>query len=416
MTKVAEVFDSLTNILTFLFFAYNFQQKNPKNFKFSIPLRTITVILLSIADCSTKKLLELSSYFTGVKIAIRASYLILQFNICLKLDKLVTWNWSSLFWPFWILSAVYFGAVVLSFMGLLTKVLPVLCSCQTKVKQEAAVYLWICSNVGGLAVFSIVVFFGVESSLEISKISPILVNACKIASIISTFLLLYGAIIRKILIDFFMGIKESEIEENRGEQRARFGRPRGRPRERSERDVFRQRKKTLMEKSRQLEIPKYLLQMGGAFFQKASPQEVFFKEMEKKKERIKQMEKMKSLKTFRNRGKKGHKFVKRIKKDKDGEVVGSSKNLLEVEGEGNGRTKAELSKEVIMPAKKAGVLKKKRIKNGKKNANKKNGSGTKNLKKSSSKKKSKGKNSIFSKESSIKPSNISADMRSVQSE
>lgn len=95
------------------------------SFKAVIPIRHIgcpLVILIIPLVCEVLLRLTWRQFdrleCQGFMIVTKATYFLVKFfsvlNVCLKLDKTVSWNWNTVFWPIW-LSVIVIALATLAF-------------------------------------------------------------------------------------------------------------------------------------------------------------------------------------------------------------------------------------------------------------------------------------------------------------
>ena len=308
-TYNCEISERITLALA-LFMFFLCETLGLKLYTLTIIPRGFSFLLVIIQQCLEKQYAEVDSYYRGIKVAIKLSYLIIQLNISLKLDEFVDWEWESIFWPFWILSALYFGAVLLSAITVVWKLCPII-FCLDKTPGRSLAVIWLCFNMIGISLYSVIFFFLLEYSLSQGKLMPALTVLCLVAAIGGLVLLLATIPMKNNILDMFLWIRQNYLEESREAEssssessdngsgsRRREGRQR-REMSEDERRRIEQREKqaNLIERSRRLGIPKYLVKLGQSFFGRATPKEIFFGRMELSKKKLdKAKKKMKSLK------------------------------------------------------------------------------------------------------------------------
>lgn len=280
--------------------------KKQRGFLFSVIPRTITFILVVIKNFLEKKYTEAENYYRGVRITLSASYLLIHFNVVMKVDKRVEWDWPTVFWPFWILSALYFGAIFMSSIALVWKLCTIMCKWGENCYQLKMI-IWFVMNIQGIAIFSIFFFFNLEKSLADGKLNDGVVITLLCGGIVSGFTVGYAFMIRKDILRVFWDIREQYLrdldEENENNRRNRRGQsnrnrvaPNGARRANGASNGNQAgNKKQDKKKVKKLAIPKYLVKLGGAFFARATAKDIFFQKMEKQKFKIQQKKKMKSL-------------------------------------------------------------------------------------------------------------------------
>lgn len=249
------------------------------------------MLLIITNECLEKRFTEAENYYKGVKLTLNISYLIIHLNLSLKIDERVTWDWATVFWPFWILSALYFGAIFMSAIGLIWKICPVLFTCHADWPQTRAV-LWFVMNIEGVAFFSIFFFYNLEQSLNDGHIYNSFITVFMLGGIYSGLLVGYSFMIKKDILKMFWEIREQYLRELDEENGVVSGRSR---RQRTNQVVPRKKKDKPKRKVKKLEIPKYLVKLGGAFFGRATAKDIFYQKMDKQKFKIEKKKKMKSL-------------------------------------------------------------------------------------------------------------------------
>lgn len=285
--------------------------------------RGISLIFSVIKEFIEKKYTEAENYYRAMRLTLSISYLLIHLNIALKVDGRVDWKWSTVFWPFWILSALYFGACFMSIIALFWKLCPALFNCFKGDWKEIRVTFWFALNIIGFCFFSVIVFYQLERSLEDGILYKGLVMVFFYIGISSIIVVIFTFLIKNDIIDIFWHIRISYLKEVDEEEQRRIslGRGRGRvvPLGVESRENQENRKKEKKRQVKKLAIPKYLVQLGGAFFARATPQDIFMEKMEKQKKKIEQKKKMKSLTVkskIRENGEKKSSVIKSLNKKK----------------------------------------------------------------------------------------------------
>lgn len=306
---VAKASDTVSKIVCVSLTIYLILKKK-RGFIFSVIPRIITFVLVVIKNFLEKKYTEAENYYRGIRLTLSASYLLIHFNVVMKVDDRLKWDWPTVFWPFWILSALYFGAIFMSTIGVVWKLCSIMCKCGQNCYQLKAI-LWFVVNIQGIAIFSIFFFFNLEKSLDGGKLQYGLVLTLLCGGIISGMVVGYSFMIRKDILRAFWDIREQYLkeldEENQinsrpNAQSSRRNRvaplSRVRPRQNNQargNQGGENKDKKNKKKVKKLAIPKYLIKLGGAFFARATAKDIFFQKMEKQKYKIQQKKRMKSL-------------------------------------------------------------------------------------------------------------------------
>lgn len=203
-------------------------------------------------------------------------------NTHLKIDRRIGWKWSSIFWPIWVLVALFLGTFVVT-ISLLWTSLTKACAGKDQKCNRLISHIFVCLNFG-LIGFGLIIFNGIlPEYLE----SP----TPKITGLKRAYLS-YG-IMSIVLIGLLCacyedlaGMITSVADDREGQQSVslRTNTERGNLRnpghnragerletEMSQEPVVKQNK-TWYSQSR---FPRYVMQVSSAIFEKATPQQIF---------------------------------------------------------------------------------------------------------------------------------------------
>ena len=167
---VGSVLRVICNILTLItsswiaviFLSHQDNLYNSGDFFYALTPLYLGYILKMIAYFCEKPETETECVYKIVICVIKASMLILMTNAAFILDGRVKWSWDNAFWPFWVLSALYFGATVISLISLLWRAISLILGCvpqreKKNLKKEVLCSLWITLNIAGFSLGSVVV-------------------------------------------------------------------------------------------------------------------------------------------------------------------------------------------------------------------------------------------------------------------
>lgn len=213
-------------------------------------------------------------------------------NAARVLDGKNTNSWENVFWPFWILSALYFGATVISLISFLWRAVPFVFCCfepheKKGLKVEVLTSMWITLNIVGFCIGSVIIIYNIEQSLLNSKpgdtFQEIIVGLLGYVML----LILYTFLIKNHMSTIFLPEKKPSTVRIFSSEHSRTpvvisG---------SRTPQLRQSSELVSEvgakKKKKMAIPKYLMKLNDDFFATVTAKQVFLTKMDKMKSKIK---------------------------------------------------------------------------------------------------------------------------------
>lgn len=128
-----------------------------------------------------KKIYEGEPFVKIVKIIWDLSGVLFAINLGLKLDGIVTWSWSTVFYPAWIAFAILITASLITIGVMISSLVPIFC-CKIKYVPRFLVSFWINMHIVAGAVFVVLIPSSIVGFLDdkndkdkFSKLSTIVI-------------------------------------------------------------------------------------------------------------------------------------------------------------------------------------------------------------------------------------------------